>query len=131
MLVRVDDLRALGAELAAALADALAARDPEGLRRFLAPGVRWGDEGTPRACVGPDDVIATMRDALGRGAEARIDGVAAGERGVMASITVAFPDEGEWPLYQVYDVADGLVTRIRAFGDVDDAWAAAGVREGA
>ncbi len=127
MLEPVVDAGGLAAEIGEALADALAARDPEGLRRFLAPDVRWGDEGTPRACVGPDDVIATMRAALGRGVEARLDAVVAGTRGVMASMTVAFPDEGEWPLFQVYDVTDRLVTRIRAFDDADSAAESAGL----
>lgn len=127
MLEPVDDASRLAGELGAALADALVARDPEGLRRFLAPDVRWGDVGTPRGCLGPDEVLATMRAALGRGVEARLDEVVAGSRGVMVTISVAFPGEGEWPLFQVYEVADGLVTEVRAFDDADSAAEAAGL----
>ena len=118
------------AELGAALRAALAARDPEALRPLLAPGVTWGDPGTPGACAGPDEVIATMRGALARGVEATLGEAVAGRDAVLVEVTVAFPGEGEWPLVQVYDVTDGLVTRIRRFDDLASAREAAGVPEG-
>jgi SnoaL-like protein len=117
-------------EFEASLRAALATRDPEPMRRYLSPGVRWGDEGHPRTCHGPDEVIETMRDALNGDLTATIDGVEFGSRGVMAHVTVRRPGEAPFDLYQVYESDAGLIVEIRAHFDEASARAAAGLGDG-
>lgn len=123
----MDDVSERSERVGDALRAAMAAGDPEVLRRVLSPDVRWGDDGHPRSCRGPDEVVATMRRALDLGVAARLGEVVAGPRAVLAELVVEFPGQDPLVRYQVYDVADGLVTEIRGFDDAADARAAAGL----
>jgi hypothetical protein len=116
--------------LAAQLRTSFNARDIDTFRALLAEDARWGeDPDAPNTCHNRAEIIAHVKQLLDEGVRASIAETTTGPHGVACLLEVERPEPENAPparcsFYQVYVVADGLVTEIQGHDDQDSALAA-------
>jgi hypothetical protein len=116
--------------LAARISTAFNDRDIDTLRSLLAADATWGeDPDGPSSCHDRNDIIRRLKQLLAAGVRATIVQTTTGPRGIAAEVEVEWPrPEDVRPnrisYSQVYVVADGLVTEIHGYDDMDSAVAA-------
>jgi hypothetical protein len=102
--------------LAARIRVSFNAHDIENFRTLIADDAQWGfDPNDPRTCRSRNDIIVNDKRLLGSGVRGRVVDTDTGPRGVACLLEVEWPDPEtarSASFYQVFVVADGLVTRI-------------------
>jgi hypothetical protein len=116
--------------LASRLQGAFNQRDIDGLRSMLAEDATWGeDPESDSFCHDRDAIISNLKRLLAEGVRPAIVETTTGPRGIAAHLAVDWPDpdtarEGRFDFFQIYLVADGLVTEIHGYDNQDSALAA-------
>jgi SnoaL-like domain len=117
-------------ELALRLQTAFNERNIDVLRSLLAEDATWGEDPEgEQYCHDRNDVIRNVKRLLAEGVQARITETTVGPHGIAAHLQVEWPDPEDAPpnrldFFQVYVVADGLVTEIHGHDDRASALAA-------
>jgi hypothetical protein len=115
--------------IAARLRVAFNTRDMDTFRSLIDENARWGEDlDHARTCLNRDDIVRTFKRRLDEGVRGNVVETMTGPRGVACLVEIEWPDpghRGRGPrFYQVFLVADGLVTRIEGHDDQDTALAA-------
>jgi len=102
--------------IAAQLRTSFNARDMDTFRSLIAENARWGDDPDhPRTCSSRDDIIRTYKRRMAEGVRGVVVETTTGPRGVACLVEFESPDPesgGPRPIYQVFLVTEGLITKI-------------------
>lgn len=112
--------------IAARIRTACNAHDMDAFRALISTDGTWGDDmDSESACKNRDDIIRTYEQLLNEGVRGTVIETTTGPRGVACLVEVEWPDpedrDSDPRSYQVFLVADGLVTKIEGHDDRDAA----------